>query len=244
MPYIKEICVAGNTIEISKYFTYRFHSSETDRQKKEELTSEAMKKINQRNAVKRLRRLLNTNFSDGDYLIRLDFNKVSFENSIEMQSLTQKAIRKIKNAYKKSGLEFKYVYVKEIGPKGSKHLHMVCNRADLDLISKNWSYGFIHVDVLSSNGQYAKIAEYFIKYANKTEQTEGTLIGKRWYGSRNLLKPKISKRIIKNKKFKEDPKDKKGFYVDKNSISYGISELTGYEYFTYTLIKIIKPPGG
>lgn len=244
MPYIKEICVAGNTIEISKYFSYRYHCPETDRQKKEELTSEAMKRINQRNAVKRLRRLLNTNFIDGDYLIRTDFNKVSVKDSVEMQTLTAKAIRKIKNAYRKNGLEFKYVYVKEIGPKGSKHLHMVCNRADVSLISDNWPYGYIHLDVLSSDGQYAKIAEYFIKYANKTEQTEGTLVGKRWYGSRNLLKPKISKKVITAKRFKGDPKDKRGYYVDKNSICYGISELTGFEYFTYTLIKIIKPPGG
>lgn len=229
--------MAGRTIEISKYFTYKFHKSETGRQKKEEPTSEAVKRINNRNAIKKLRRILNTNFGDGDYLVRLDFNKTPVSGSEEMQSLTAKALRKIKSAYKKSGLECKYVYVKEIGPRGSRHLHMVINKAAVEILSKNWTYGYIHVDILNSEGQYARIAEYFIKYANKTEVTEGKLIGKRWYGSRNLKKPRISKKIIQAKDFLREAKALKGYYIDKDSIVSGISELTGFEYFSYTLIK-------
>ena len=169
--------------------------------------------------------------------MRMDFQKVTPKDSEEMQALTAKAIRKIKAAYKRSGSEFKYVYVKEIGPKGSKHIHMVCNRCDLEFISKNWTYGYIHIDPLSSDGQYSKIAEYFIKYSSRTEATEGSLIGKRWNASLNLKKPKISKRVIKANRFKEEPIVQKGYYLDKDSVTYGVSELTGYEFYGYTLIK-------
>lgn len=237
MPYIREVCVAGRTIEISKYFTYRFHRSETERRPKEEPTSEAVQRINNRNAIKRLRRILNTNFEDGDYLIRLDFQKVTVKGSEEMQTLTAKALRKIKTAYKRAGLPIKYVYVKEIGKRGSRHLHMVLSKGPIDLIQKNWPYGYIHVDPLSSEGQYSKIAEYFVKYALKTEETEGKLIGKRWYGSRNLKKPRITKKIISAKDFLREARPRKGYYLDKNSIQSGISELTGYEFYSYTLIK-------
>lgn len=237
MPYVKETCVAGKTIEISKYFTYRFHRAETDRSPKEELTSEAVKRINNRNAIKRLRRILNTNFEDGDYLVRLDFQKEKVLGSEDMQIKTAKALRKIKTAYKKAGLTCKYVYVKEIGPRGSRHLHMVISKSSVELLAKNWPYGYIHVDILSSEGQYARIAEYFVKYSNKTELTEGKLIGKRWYGSRNLLKPKVTKQIISARDFLREPRSRKGYYIDINSIVSGICELTGYEYYSYTLIK-------
>lgn len=75
MPYIKEVCVAGDTIEVSKYYSVRWHTTGEKRAKKEKPSSEAMKKINQRLASRNLRRLLNTNFHDGDFLVRLDFSK-------------------------------------------------------------------------------------------------------------------------------------------------------------------------
>lgn len=111
-----------------------------------------------------------------------------------MQELLAKGIRKMKAEYKKAGMEMKYVYVKEVGPKGGRHVHMVMNKCDTDILRKCWAYGGIHVDPLNSFGQYAKIADYFIKYAVRTEETEGELVGKRYYASRNLKKPLITKR--------------------------------------------------
>ena len=75
MPYIEEVCVAGKTIEVNKYYSYRHHSKGEKRGKKENPTSEAQKKVNQRKASKELRRLMNANFEDGDLLVRLDFFK-------------------------------------------------------------------------------------------------------------------------------------------------------------------------
>lgn len=244
MPYIKEVCVAGKTIEVSKYYSVRWHCVGERREPREKLTSDAQKKVNQRQACTTLRRLLNTNFTDGDLLIRLDFSKTFPKGSEEMQELTSKALRKMRAEFKKQNRDMKYVYVKEIGPRGGRHIHMVMSKCDTELIRKCWPHGGIHIDPLISNGQYGKIAEYFIKYAAKTEETEGELIGKRWYASRNMKRPKITKKVISANKFRKDTKAVKGYAVLPDSVRSGISGLTGYEYFTYTMIRTDKEGGG
>ena len=236
MPYIRERCVAGNTIEVSKYFCYRTHTKGEKRAKKEKITPEAQRKVNQRKAGKELRRLMNANFVDGDSLVRLDFFKKPADSE-KMQEIMKKAIRQLRAEYKKQGRQLKYIYVKEVGPRGGRHIHMMMNKVDTDILRKIWPHGGIHVDPLISNGQYRKIAEYFIKYAQKTEKTEGKLIGKRWYSSRNLIRPVAVKEVIPAATFRRTVKEKTGYYLDKESLQYGISEFTGFEYFSYTLIK-------
>ncbi|MBE5886734.1 MAG: hypothetical protein E7284_10070 [Lachnospiraceae bacterium] len=238
MPYVKEICVAGNTIEINKYYSPRYHDKGEKRAVKEKLTSEAQRKVNLRKAIKELRRLMNHNFKDGDYLVRLDFfRQQSPAGSEQMQDMMKKFIRKLRTQFRKRGMELKYIYVKEIGPRGGRHVHMMMSKCDLDIIRRCWPHGGIHVDPLNTNGQYRKIAEYFVKYSSRTEETEGRLIGKRWYGSRNLSRPQVTKRIISANSFRKQIRVKKGYILDKDSIVNGISEITGYEYFSYTLIK-------
>lgn len=245
MPYIKEVCVAGKTIEVSKYYSVKWHCVGEKREPREKDITEAQKKVNQRIAAKTLRRLLNTNFEDGDLLVRLDFSREKYPTDSEaMQEMISKAVRKMRNEFKKSCQELKYVYVKEIGPRGGKHIHMVMSKCSTELIRKCWPHGGIHIDPLISNGQYSKIADYFIKYAAKTEATEGELVGKRWYASRNLKRPKITKKIIMANKFRKEMKAKNGYIVDKDSVRSGVSELTGFEYFAYTMIRTDKEGGG
>lgn len=235
MPYIEETCIAGQTIEVRKYYSVRWHCKGEKRQAKEKPTEEAAAKINQRNAERDLRRLMNANFVDGDYLVRMDFhNRPS--GSEEMQELMAKFVRKLRRELNKVGQELKYIYVKEVGPRGSRHVHALIKKCDTDILRKAWPYGGIHIDPLNSDGQYGKIASYFIKYAGRTEQTEERLIGKRWYGSRNLEKPKVKKKVVKSNTFRKTVKEKNGYYLDKESVQYGVTDM-GYEFFSYTLIK-------
>lgn len=239
MPYIKEVCVAGDTIEVCKYYTYRIGVKGEKREKREKPTSEAQKKVNQRKAEKELRRLMNANFKNGDALVRLDFRERPV-GSEEMQGIMAKAIRKLRREYSKEGKPLKYIYVKEVGPKGSRHVHMVLSKEGMDVLDvllRCWPYGNIHIDPLNTAPQFAKIASYFIKYAAKTEETEGKLIGKRWYASRNLTKPKVTKRIIRSNRFRETVMKKEGYILEKDSVRSGISEFTGFQYFSYTLLR-------
>lgn len=241
MPYIEEVCVAGKTIEVSRYYTYRYGKRGEKRAGNFKPTVEAQKRANQRQAEKNLRRLMNANFDDGDYLLRLDFSRENFPpGSGEMQNKMEQFIRRLRTKFKKLGNILKYIYVKEIGPRGGRHAHMLINKCDTDILMECWGYGGIHIDPLNSGGQYAKIAAYFVKYAHRTEQTEGQLIGKRWYASRNLIRPEPKKRVVNAGSFRQQAKDRTGYFVEKESIQYGISEMTGHEFFTYTLIKTDK----
>lgn len=236
MSYMLEICVAGKTIEICKYFTYRDRIKGEKRAKKEKPTKESQRRVNLRKAEKELRRLMNENFEDGDMLLRLDFSKRPAD-SVEMQEYISDAMGAMKKKAKRAGIDMKYIYVKEVGPRGGRHIHAVVSKIDTDIIRKCWPHGGIHIDPLNSGGQYRKIAAYFIKYAARTEETEGKLIGKRWYPSRGLRRPKVIKRVISAKKFREQVKKVDGYYLEKDTLVRGISEFTGYEYFSYTLLK-------
>lgn len=242
MSYVKEICVAGKTIEIYKYYTYRYkHKKGEKRATKDKPTCEAQLKVNERRATKEMRRAMNANFIDGDYLVRLDLYNYIKEygqpDSITLQKIAKKFFRSLRTAVRKTGIELKYIYVKEIGPRGGVHIHIVMNKCDTNLLKKCWPHGGIHIDPLYSNGQYAKIADYFAKYASKTEKTEGKLIGKRWYSSKNLKRPFVIKKPIFANRFSTEIREKNGYIIDKNSIRQGIHEFTGYAFFFYTLIK-------
>lgn len=244
MSYIKETCVTKNIIEVRKYYTYGNHPPGAKREKKKKESPERVKRSNQRVAGRKLRRLMNNNFEDGDYLVRLDFcADKKPKDSQGMQKEMQNFIRRLKSRFKKARKELKYIYVKEVGSKGSRHIHMMMNKCEVEMIRECWTAGAIHIDPLYSNGQYAKIAEYFIKYAAKTEQTEGKLVGKRWYASQNLKKPIVKKKKTKAGRFLKDIHVPKGYYLDKDSVEEGVSELTGYEYFSYSLIKLTKKGG-
>lgn len=240
MSYIEEICVAGETIEVSKYYTYRNPGKGERRRAKEKLTCAAQKKVNQRKAERDLRRLMNANFIDGDLLVRLDFVNAKFiSGSEQMQKYISKFLRWMRAEFKKRNKMLKYIYVKEIGPRGGRHVHIIMSRCNTEVLRKCWPFGGIHIDPLTSGGQYKKIAAYFVKYAARTEETEGKLIGKRWNPSRNLVKPTIRKRILPAKRFRQNIKEIAGYELVKDSVTYGISDYTGYEYFTYTLIRSV-----
>lgn len=236
MPYIEKRCEAGQTVEITRYYSPRYHRKGEKRQPKEEESCEAQKRVNRRKQEATLRGLMNNNFKDGDLLLRLDFHDKP-GGSEEMQELMQKFLRRLRREYSKAGDDLKYIYVKEVGPKGGRHIHMLINKCDTDILRKTWVYGGIHIDPLNSGGQYRKIAEYFLKYADRTETTEERLIGKRWYGSRNLIKPKVTKKIISASRFSKNIRVPKGYYLEKGSEYLGVSENTGYEFMTFTLIK-------
>lgn len=249
MPYILETCRAGKTYEVCKYYTFRYNVKGEKRGKREKPTSEAQEKVNQRMRAKELRRLMNENFTDGDSLVRLDFAKEHYPfESEDMQKMMTKFLRKLRREFRKQGRELKYIYVMEIGKRGGRHVHILMSKVDTDTLMRCWPHGGIHLDPLISGGQYAKIAEYFIKYARKTEETEGKLIGKRWYSSRNLTRPESTKEVISAAYFRKEIKPLEGYVLDKESVQSGISELTGYGYFFYTLIRVEdrlkEKPGG
>lgn len=75
---------------------------------------------------------------------------------------------RLKRRLKKLGMPPpKYIRVMEVGKKGAWHHHLVMQETDLKLLRECWQQGGIHVDPLYTDGNYRKIAEYFVKYAKR-----------------------------------------------------------------------------
>lgn len=239
MPYIEEICIAGKTKEVNRYYSSKYNKKGYKRQKKQKETSEKQKEINKRQSEIKLTRDMNANFGYGDWLVTLDYREENKPDKEQMRTEIRKFLRKLRKVYKKISKVLKYIHVMEIGKKGARHHHMLINKIDPTLITELWEYGYMHFTPLDRTGQYKKIAHYFIKYSDTYMNTEKELQGKRWNASKNLIHPVPEKRIItKHAYIRREVKPQKGYYVDKESVEEGIHEKTGYMFFRYTLVMI------
>lgn len=244
MPYIKETCTAGKTKEFNYYYSYHVHQKGEKRRKKAEKTCEAQKKVNLRQAVKKLTRILNANFSQDDYYLTLKYKKEERpQTKEELRDHIDKYLRDMRRIYKKVGTVFKYVWVAEVGERGAVHVHIVVSGIDFRLIKNIWEHGFVTCEPMREDGQYRKLAEYFVKYSEKTLSTTGELQGKRYNSSKNLIIPEPEKKKCLKDRYREKIVIPKGYYLDADSVRSGIHEITGWEYFFYTVVKLEEKDG-
>ncbi|WP_143316880.1 hypothetical protein [Clostridium sp. HBUAS56017] len=238
MPYIESICKAGKTIEIERYYTSIFKKKGIKRADKVKPTREEQKKINYKQAEKKLRWKINENFQGGDFHLVLGYEKDKRPGTKEeMRKDANKFLRSLRNEFKKQGKELKYIHVMEIGSKGAMHHHLVINKIDLEIIRKCWTKGRPQIFPLDDSGQYRDLASYLIKQTSTTKEMQN----KRWNCSKNLVMPEPEKKEISYREyFRVEAKAKKGYYVDKDTVETGVHnpEYSGYGFFRYTLIKI------
>ena len=134
----------------------------------------------------------------------------------------------------------RFTWQVERGKNGAAHIHMVMSGIDARLLQKQWPHGYVTVKPMDPSGNYHRLAAYFIKYSDKTMRTENKLQGKRYNPSKNLIHPKPEKtRIRKKRAF--DPgavKVPEGWYLDQDTLEYGVSDFTGFEYMNYTLVLL------
>ncbi len=236
---MKKIIEAGLTIEVENYYTALYKKPGMKREKKEKPTKEVQKKINDRNAEKKLRRLINENFRAGDFHLILTYTPEEKEKA-KAEGVMRKNIsaflRKLRKAYKAIDSELKYIHVMEIGKRGALHHHLVINNIDINVLIKAWPHGRVQVNPLDNSGQYGRLASYLLKDC-KGESKK--FQGKKWDPSKNLKIPKEKKRIVPVKYgYRLDIKPKKGYYIDKASVRQGIDDYTGYPYLHYIMIKL------
>ena len=246
MPFLKSQCDAGKTRDYEFYYTVSYNSTgKRTRGKKEKPTREAQRAVNLRKVKKALARILNANFGRRDFYITYTYRKESRPvNSEEMKKQIRKLLDRLRAIQKREGRELKYVWVAEVGKKGAAHIHMVVNHIDIGRVRDAWEHGFLDVTPLDPSGQYRKLADYMIKYAEKTEDAAGSTVGKRYNPSRNLKRPKPKTKIITGrKKIPEDIKVPKGWYLDQDSVQSGIHEFTGFRYLSYSLIRLEERGG-
>lgn len=239
MAYKKEVCVAGKTKQYTFYYSVRNDTKEGSRKAKEKKTSEAQQKVNSRQAVKKLTWILNANFDGTSLYITFSYAKDKRPESPEcLRKDVDKLLRKIRSVQKKAGTVAQYVWVAEVGERGAAHIHMCLNSIDTQELKKLWDKGWITIKPMDDSGQYRKLAEYFVKYSEKTMRTAEGFGGKRYNSSKNLAIPEPERKTISLRNaYNHTIQVPSGWYLDKDSIREAWHEITGFMYFTYTLIK-------
>lgn len=240
MAYVKRTWVTGSVIEVEKYFTFTYKNNKVTRMPKVNQTPEAMQKVNERNAVKKLRRLLNTNFGHNDMHLILTYEMSKRPDCKEdAKKDIEKFLRNLRKRYKKAGYELRYVSVAEYG-KRSIHFHLVINKGiSINELAETWPHGRIHVHPLDNSGDYSQLAEYLIKQTRKTfNDPDRAIYKKRWSSSTNLKQPEAIVEVVKSESWKEMPIAPAGYYLITDSIYTDVSDLTGYPYQYYKCIAI------
>ncbi|WKY47058.1 hypothetical protein Q5O24_11900 [Eubacteriaceae bacterium ES3] len=242
MPYIKEICKAGKTIEITKRFSARFNKKGITRGQNKKPTPELMQAINEKNAETKLRRLINTNYRDGDLHITITYanNKIILPE--EAKKEVEKFLRRLRVEYRKHEEELKYILVTEYKNKRIHH-HIIVNSIENEtekIFKRLWKKGRIRFTYLDNTGQYSALAHYLIKETRKTFREKDSPSKKRWNASKNLKKPVIKKEIIKAREWRKIPEPIKGYSIEADSIQEGFHDFTGWPFQVYRMIKTGK----
>lgn len=237
MSYKKKIYRFKNAIEIEEYHTARYGAPGQKREKKKKPTKEQVEKRNQYNKEKLARRKLRANFKANDYFSTLTYKKENRPSSMDKaKDDIKKAIRKIRGEYKKRGHELKWMRNIEVGTKNGWHIHIVLNRIpDTDVILKRcWTHGKVISQLLYETGGFAKLAAYI----TKSPLTDKRLRESSYSTSRNLPIPEPEEKLYLRWKTWKDIKPVKGYYLDLDTLYEGINPNTGYQYRTYTLLKL------
>lgn len=180
---------SGTLLEIEAYPLLPVHMTEGLRRAKP--TSEAQKKLNQRNAEKRLLRLAEKNFGESDYYFTGTIEGPDLPDWKAMQRLARAFIRRWNRARRRAGLENgKYIYVieghDEDDRKKRLHWHALLEGGlDRAEIKRLWSHGRARVDELDARGPEGLMP--LMRYMIKAPQGK-----RRWAASKNLKGPDIS----------------------------------------------------
>nr|DAW84998.1 MAG TPA: protein of unknown function DUF1424 [Caudoviricetes sp.] len=243
--YKEQIIRAGRTEEHALYHSIRYNQNGSGkgekRAKRSKPTSERQALVNRKRAERILTRLLNANFGRNDLYATWTFSKDKRPGDPERFKQTVQALLKaLRKLFGKLGIPFRYIWVGERGERGAEHIHMVMTGIDIRMLQPIWPYGYVTCANLDPSGSYRKLAAYFIKYSDKTMKTEGRLQGKRYNPSHGLIHPEPEKtRIRKRKTFRaDDIKVPAGWYLERDTVECGISDVTGYEYLYYTLVML------
>lgn len=183
------------------------------RRKKCRPTSEIQEKLNQKNAERKVTRLVHLNFTKKDIALHLTYNTAP-ESAGEAQRDLWNFIRRVKRLRKKLGLpELKYISCTEFGKKsGRVHHHMILSGGiDRDTLEELWGHGYANSKRLQFHEDgVTGLAHYIVKEKD---------FYKRWNQSKNLRKPEP---IVKDS----------GISVDQvEEMADAIEKKQAYEYF-------------
>ena len=256
MPYMRETITAGSVVEVREYYTARYNQKGGSRASHREETAEAQKIVNHRNAERKLRSLLRTNFTTDDWFLTLRFKKGYHITHEEAQKAAKTFIRLIRREYKQHRLELRYIHVIEHKSR-TCHLHFALpavRQIAPSRVRELW--GKANEKALSVDfrpmwsGDFAtRLASYLLKeydpqgeHAPKEGDPCAPKGASKFYCSRNLRQPEIVKEVMKRVKIPKEPFVKKGYILLPDTLYSGVCAFTGLEYRSYAMIRGDSPP--
>lgn len=251
-----------DSIEVEYHWRGIYGRKGEKRSAKAGLTSEAVKKNNQRIREKEMRRLIKANFEKNDYWCCLKYPEGSRKKTVEVKEDMKKFLRKLRSWYKKAGACLKFIYRIEISESGGVHIHTLINRihGSMEKISELWSEitktgkGYVDFKLLYEQGDYKELAEYIVKRPKKGDRDYEQLClfpveERKEYlkvsTSRNLVRVEPERRRYSHwtmrKILTDGPVPTPGYFIEKDSVVQGVNEVTGMSFLYYTEKLIEKP---
>lgn len=186
--YVVKTIKSGEMVEKEIYSVPKARDySRTSKKKK---STKAQEKLNRKNSIKNVIRLVNTNFKENDLYVTLTYSKNTLVDKERAKKDIDNYIRKLKRVFKKNKpeKEFKYIHVIDFvdDPNKSKrtriHHHLIISEMDRDLVEEKWTLGFANARRLKPNElKFEEVATYI---AMQSKKRIGT--------SKNLKKPTIT----------------------------------------------------
>ena len=236
--FIREICIAGAVIDVIVKFSSK--TANGSRAQKTNPSREAVIKVNDRIAVRKLTRLINANFGPGDFHATLTYAG-SIPSVEEAKKELKNFLNRMKREYKKQDRDFKWIAVTEYKNHRIHH-HIVMSYIDAAVIERQWKRGFVEFTVLDRSRNYRKLAEYLIKETTKTMRTPGSETKQRWSASRNLIRPVVKREIVSARTLYEQPRPLKGYELDEDSVRKYEHPFTGIEHLEYMMVSTDPVP--
>ena len=240
MKIFRETIVAGKTILQRYYGSSRIKTEKgKKRAPKSNPTSEAVRKVNLRNAVRNLTAILNHNFSSCDYSITLTYDAAP--RRMEAKKNLQNFMRKMKYYCQKNELQWKWIAVTEYENHRIHH-HVVCSGIDPKVIADKWSYGFVKFSAMEESGNYSKLAEYLIKETEKTFRRDDSVNKKRYTGSKNIVIPEAKREAVSERMLEHDPEPYKGYYIYEGKVDRYEHAILGIECMEFIQVSLDEEP--
>ena len=245
MSYLRKILRHGIIIEDIKYLNGRYGKSKRNSKPIGQTPPEQLR-WQSKNNVRKCWRLLDDNFSPGDLWVLLTWPHKVRPSTAEIRKSMTTFLARMKNRYKKTGKDFKYIYSAGRGKRGAAHIHIVLPKFDIEEIQKVWAdivnngewvkTGF---QPLSQMRDYYKLANYIVKNSEETFYSDDPIYKKRYCASRNLKVQDVKAKVVKAKAWKKEPVERPGYYIDKERSYIG---YTSYGYPVQYTVYVKLPP--
>lgn len=252
--YWQDRWIIKDTIEVEIKYAGNYGAKGEKRGKKVKASPEQIKRQNQINKEKRMRRLIKANFDEGDLWLTLKYKKGDRPDIPSIKKDLKKFIERMRRRYKSEDEEFKFIYRLEVGSRGGVHIHMIVPRirgSDIELdIQKAWQQGRVNYQALD-DGDYKELASYITKPPNEECYKQISMFPKedrrefiKYSSSRNLIRPEPERKVYSKRTVRKmilnGPEPTEGYFIDKDSIVRGINQFTGMSYIHYRERKLVK----